>query len=234
MSPRLRLVLWQGMLLALSAALLYGLFRDGRLDAAALAPYFDTRLQRFPLQDAAWLDRYNHHLAKYLCIFLALAAGVYGTWRRQRQWLWLALAMALSTLAVSLLKAASQHSCPWDLVGYGGQAHPFGLFEAASANPGPGRCFPGGHASGGFALMAGFFLLWPHRPLAAVAVQALGLLTGMVMGWGQMMRGAHFLSHNLWSAWVVWAVCVLLYLVWPPHAPGVAQPRHLRTKAESA
>ena len=25
----------------------------------------------------------------------------------------------------------------------------------------------------------------------------------------QMMRGEHFLSHNLWSAWVVWAVCFI-------------------------
>ncbi|MNW19852.1 hypothetical protein D3C71_2200080 [compost metagenome] len=31
------------------------------------------------------------------------------------------------------------------------------------------------------------------------------------MGLGQMARGAHFLSHNLWSGWVVWLVAVLLF-----------------------
>jgi membrane-associated PAP2 superfamily phosphatase len=28
------------------------------------------------------------------------------------------------------------------------------------------------------------------------------------------MRGAHYLSHSLWTAWVCWAVCVLA-----THAP---------------
>jgi membrane-associated PAP2 superfamily phosphatase len=28
---------------------------------------------------------------------------------------------------------------------------------------------------------------------------------------GQVVRGAHFLSHNLWSGWVVALVCVLLF-----------------------
>ena len=31
------------------------------------------------------------------------------------------------------------------------------------------------------------------------------------MGWAQMMRGTHFLSHNLWTAWVIWLVNVLAY-----------------------
>lgn len=34
-----------------------------------------------------------------------------------------------------------------------------------------------------------------------------GLALGTVMGAVQMMRGAHFLSHNLWTLWVVWAAC---------------------------
>jgi len=25
----------------------------------------------------------------------------------------------------------------------------------------------------------------------------------------QVMRGAHYLSHSLWTAWVCWTVCVL-------------------------
>jgi membrane-associated PAP2 superfamily phosphatase len=43
---------------------------------------------------------------------------------------------------------------------------------------------------------------------------------GAVMSVVQMARGAHFLSHNLWSVWLVWATCfvidALLHLILPP------------------
>jgi membrane-associated PAP2 superfamily phosphatase len=29
----------------------------------------------------------------------------------------------------------------------------------------------------------------------------------------QVIRGAHFLSHNLWSLWIVWAVCSIGYFL---------------------
>jgi membrane-associated PAP2 superfamily phosphatase len=44
----------------------------------------------------------------------------------------------------------------------------------------------------------------------------LGLILGFAMGWGQMMRGAHFMSHNLWTAWVVWVLLLAQYLLWSP------------------
>ncbi|EMU16832.1 hypothetical protein ABNIH16_20160, partial [Acinetobacter baumannii ABNIH16] len=40
-----------------------------------------------------------------------------------------------------------------------------------------------------------------------------GILLGFMMGWAQMMRGAHFLSHNLWTGWVVWAINILFYAI---------------------
>jgi membrane-associated PAP2 superfamily phosphatase len=39
----------------------------------------------------------------------------------------------------------------------------------------------------------------------------LALVLGFSMGWAQMMRGEHFLSHNLWTAWLVWAVLFVLF-----------------------
>ena len=33
-------------------------------------------------------------------------------------------------------------------------------------------------------------------------------VTGLLFGWAQLARGAHFASHTLWSAWLCWAVCV--------------------------
>jgi membrane-associated PAP2 superfamily phosphatase len=36
---------------------------------------------------------------------------------------------------------------------------------------------------------------------------------GFSMGWAQMMRGEHFLSHNLWTAWLVWLVLFVLFTI---------------------
>jgi membrane-associated PAP2 superfamily phosphatase len=35
-----------------------------------------------------------------------------------------------------------------------------------------------------------------------IAALAAGLLLGLV----QQLRGAHYLSHTLWTAWICWAV----------------------------
>jgi membrane-associated PAP2 superfamily phosphatase len=40
-----------------------------------------------------------------------------------------------------------------------------------------------------------------------------GLLIGTVFALGQQARGAHFLSHDLTSAAIVWYVLLGLYLV---------------------
>lgn len=74
-----------------------------------------------------------------------------------------------------------------------------------------GHCFPGGHASTGFSLLSGFFVFRKSHTKLAYFFLFIGLVLGFIMGWGQMMRGAHFLSHNLWTAWVIFAFNLVLY-----------------------
>ncbi|MSP87044.1 MAG: hypothetical protein EXR42_06595 [Methylotenera sp.] len=66
--------------------------------------------------------------------------------------------------------------------------------------------------------MAWYFAFRDTRPKIASVGLILGLVLGFVMGWAQMMRGAHFMSHNLWTAWLVWMILLAQYLVWPPKA----------------
>ncbi len=38
------------------------------------------------------------------------------------------------------------------------------------------------------------------------------LLAGLLLGAAQQLRGAHFMSHTLWTGWICWSVAVLLEL----------------------
>ena len=39
------------------------------------------------------------------------------------------------------------------------------------------------------------------------------LLAGLALGLAQQMRGAHFMSHTLWSAWLCWTCCWICDMV---------------------
>jgi membrane-associated PAP2 superfamily phosphatase len=64
-----------------------------------------------------------------------------------------------------------------------------------------------------------------RRPaLFAFVALALGIAAGTTFSFGQEARGARFLSHDLWSAFVVWFTQLGLYAgafrarLWPPPA----------------
>ncbi len=118
----------------------------------------------------------------------------------------LALAVLASALAVSLLKQASQTSCPWDLKEFGGVARYVSHWAWGVGDGGPGGCFPAGHASSAFAYLAGFFVLRRVSSRAAAIWLGVVLVLGLALGVTQQMRGAHYMSHTLWTAWVCWVV----------------------------
>jgi len=118
----------------------------------------------------------------------------------------LALSVVVSVVVVSLIKTTSHTSCPWDLQDFGGVAHHVSHWAWGVRDGGPGRCFPGGHASAAFAYMGGYFALRRAAPRAALAWLAGAMALGFVFGWAQQMRGAHYMSHTLWTAWICWTV----------------------------
>ncbi len=195
---------YQLIVLLVLAGLFTWLARDETLDRLLTGYWFDAASQHFPLQQNALLDLLNHRLAKYVTIAVAAGTLLYGAYKRSPRLVTAALLMGLGTAVVGILKAVSHHSCPWDLVEYGGKALAYPLFDAAPLGSGPGRCFPGGHSSSGFMVMGLFFAFWRERPRLAWGMVVAGAVLGLVMGYGQVMRGAHFFSHNLWAGWWVW------------------------------
>ncbi|MDB5851114.1 MAG: hypothetical protein JWP29_4866 [Rhodoferax sp.] len=115
----------------------------------------------------------------------------------------------LALLAIIWMKLASHTSCPWDLAEFGGTANYVSHWAWGVHDSGGGHCFPGGHASTGFALLAGYFGLRAKAPRAARWWLAGALLTGFGLGLVQQVRGAHFMSHTFWTAWICWTVAGL-------------------------
>lgn len=201
--------------LLLSGALFIWLSRNGTLDFWLSQKFYDPTTHAFPFKDAHYLNLYGHVLLKDLTalllivgIALSLASSWVNVLRPWRKTLVIFCAMAsCAALLIVKLKHDSVHACPWDLAMYGGTAHWYPLFDWVSSPVEFGRCWPGGHASGGFAIMSGYFALRQRQSKWAYLFLVAGLVMGSIMGAVQIVRGAHFLSHNLWTLWFVWATC---------------------------
>lgn len=147
-------------------------------------------------------------------------------WRRPLGYLF--LAVAASTLSVSLLKQTISMDCPWDLARYGGDRDFIGLFATRPSGYPDTACFPAGHASAGYAWIALYFFFTSVAPRWRRAGLAVGLGLGLAFGIAQQLRGAHFLSHDLWTLMIclTWSRLLALWLL-PQFRPGHRfQPAH--------
>lgn len=126
---------------------------------------------------------------------------------------WLLATAVSGMLLVSVLKHQSMSSCPWDLRPFGGPVAHVSHWLWDRADGGAGHCFPAGHASAAFAWLAGWFAWRDQQPRRARVWLVSSLIAGLVLGLAQQVRGAHFTSHTLWSAWICWTwawACTLL------------------------
>jgi membrane-associated PAP2 superfamily phosphatase len=168
-------------------------------------------------------------LAVVAAALLLASVRVSALQRWRRPLAYFLCAMLASTLLVGALKQLTNVDCPWDLQGFGGTRPIVHLFADRPDDLPRAACFPGAHSSSGFALMCLYFLLRRRSAAAALAGLSAGIAVGSVFAFGQEARGAHFLSHDLCSALLVWLICLAVYL-WPfrgnvaPTAAAVATP----------
>lgn len=191
-------------------------------DLAAVRAFGDA--SGFALRDTWWASRLLHDGGRLLSwallaglVLAALRPGRPGQPSRAQRWRWIAVIL-LCVVAVPALKRSSLTSCPWDLAEFGGVAQHVSHWAWTLADGGPGRCFPSGHAVAAFAFFGQYFLWRDHVPRRASAWLITVLLVGTAYGGAQLVRGAHYPSHTLWSAWLCWLISVLASQAMALHA----------------
>ncbi|WP_347901740.1 phosphatase PAP2 family protein [Pseudomonas purpurea] len=123
----------------------------------------------------------------------------------------LVLSLGLATSFVTPVKAVTAVQCPWSLKEFGGKETYSELLSPRPATDKPGRCWPGGHAATGFTLFALFFVLRDRRPRLARQALVLAFTLGSIFSVSRMIQGAHFFSHNVWTAIFCWLICLGSY-----------------------
>jgi membrane-associated PAP2 superfamily phosphatase len=171
----------------------------------------------FALRDHWLTEGVLHSGARELAWVLAIVLVV-GIWRplpfarvltRHERVAWVATTLACVIL-IPLLKQVSLTSCPWSLAEFGGSASYVSHWLVGHADGGPGRCFPAGHPTAAFCFLPGYFVLRRAAPAAARAWLLATLVAGIVLAGVQVVRGAHYLSHTLWTAWWCWALSLAM------------------------
>ncbi|MEJ2454028.1 MAG: phosphatase PAP2 family protein [Candidatus Thiodiazotropha sp.] len=138
------------------------------------------------------------------------------------------LSLMLVPMSVSALKATTNVACPRSLQAFDGELPYVKVLESYPPGSRPDsrqRCFPAGHASGGFALMSLMFLFrTPQRRRYALLF---GLSAGWITGFYKMVIGDHFFSHTLFSMFLAWFIINLIVLaegrIFRKRPPAVAE-----------
>lgn len=192
------------------------------LDLMLAQAMFDPASGTFPWRHAWLAETFSHVWAKAALLTLAgavLLTAVFDLlwprlgWadgRRLRLRV-VALSAVLLPAWIGVLKYLSASHCPWDLDLFGGSETYVRLFQPALPYASIGHCMPAGHASSALWLLSLAVFWLPHQPRTALRVGAAMLGLGFALGWVQQLRGAHFLTHTLWSMW--WA-CLLVSILY--------------------
>lgn len=201
------------------AAIILVLLELTSLDMNLANLFYDPVAGDFIGRHSYFLENILHNKAKdvviafsliavivFICSFFAEKLKPY-----KRELGCLVLSLGLATSFVTPVKVVTSVQCPWSLEQFGGHETYSELLSPRPHTDKPGRCWPGGHAATGFTLFALFFVLRDRRPRLARMAFVFAFTLGTVFSIGRMMQGAHFFSHNVWTAVFCWLICLGSY-----------------------
>ena len=112
---------------------------------------------------------------------------------------------------VGTLKAITNTPCPCNIINFGGTYPDIKVFDKYPEDfiqKSKAKCWPAGHASGGFALMSLFFLFKKpkHQKIALIGI----IILAWSMGTYKMLLGDHFLSHTIITMLLAWIIILTI------------------------
>ena len=112
---------------------------------------------------------------------------------------------------IGTLKAITNTPCPCNIINFGGTYPDIKVFDKYPEDfiqKSKAKCWPAGHASGGFALMSLFFLFKKpkHQKIALIGI----IILAWSMGTYKMLLGDHFLSHTIITMLLAWIIILTI------------------------
>lgn len=186
------------------------------LDLSLANYFYDNEQQTWPYQ-TGWLTQTILHDGAHdviVSIFIAILTFFIATlflpklkpYRRTTGFI--LLASLTGVILVGIMKDSTHIYTPWDLQEFGGLYPNIRLFDPVSDNLPVGHAFPAGHASGGYALVSFYFAARIHLDRYRFHLLYAALAAGLVLGVDQQIRGAHMISHDLFTLAICWLSCL--------------------------
>lgn len=193
-------------------------FELGNVDIWLADKFYALEGGTWALKNAWITSTVIHQTGKMFSLFIAavilatLIISYLSQHLRQyrRELAYLLLAAGGSSVLISSLKSISHVSCAWDFTRYGGTAE-YASVYAQILNMSGNNCFPAGHASGGYAWLAFYFLGVYKQSAWRRAGLGFALSVGLIFGVSQQLRGAHFITHDLWALGICWFFSLLIF-----------------------
>lgn len=144
---------------------------------------------------------------------LGLMIGWKKQWMRsyRRGLIIVVLSSIFVPLGVGSLKAVTNIPCPKNLDIFDGTYPHTCVWEKYNRQDcylEKQKCWPAGHASGGFALLSLIFLF--HSRKNKIAAASVAMVIGWSMGSYKMLIGDHFLSHTMITMILAWLLILLI------------------------
>ena len=199
-------------ILPLAALLFGGLFEYSGADLFLAEQFYDRAAQTWPWQNRALTKFWLHDFVQTVLLGVGVGLLVWQllcmalpSWRPRLGPLAYVFVSALcSLLLIGWIKHHTRIYIPWDLEIFDGRRPYVRLLDTAPLELPPGRGFPSAHAASGYVWFSLYFLARHYKPNMAAAGFALPLILGVLLGGAQQVRGAHFLSHDLFSLTICW------------------------------
>lgn len=179
------------------------IFNKTNIDLNFQKFFFDFERQKWLIDKKEPIGRFwFYHFPKILLgisITLSLLVLALSFYKKlpHHQLLIFFLGITLIPLTVGNIKKFTNIYCPDQLIIYDGYYPYVKILEPYPADfiqTKHGKCFPGGHAVTGFCLMILFFVF--KKKSRRICGLLFGLTMGWILGFYQIVKGAHFLSDT--------------------------------------